>query len=606
MSQAEPRAREKKPSAGENKKISPPRARPLELRYILFLLLLVPAIIPLLISANYLVGKTKPLLKDQQQELLTRFAQGFADLLSDELARRRVEMRQLGRGLVAAPGFRTMEGRLQAEWVTAYLGQFAAEHRGDLLAFRAVDREGKGPAAGADDEAVDEAMNQVFAAALESRATVYRFINLPQAVQPAVAIAVPVETPDGGDLLIVEALFRLPLQTASLDIDEMFLIDAEGELLWTTGAKPEVEEALLSSEVVSNFARMPLSVSSESELEVGGETVSILARVAPVEEPGWGVVAHKRAEEAFDVVEAMVKGIIILSLLAVVLAFGFAVLASGWFSRPIRRLAEASHEIAAGNFDRRVPTTGVTLEVVKLAEDFNRMSDYVENYIERLRKAAEANRQLFLSTIRAFAAAIDAKDPYTRGHSERVARYSRAISRYLGLPKDVQEKVWISAVLHDIGKIGVDDQVLCKIGELTPEEFDKMKQHSVIGADIVEPISALREMLPGIRWHHESWNGSGYPDGLKGEQIPLMARVIGVADTFDAITTNRPYQDASPPEKALEIIKKLTGRRFDARIVTAFLLAWEAGHIKMDPPERIEQISARIRLQQGPQAAAGR
>ena len=167
-----------------------------------------------------------------------------------------------------------------------------------------------------------------------------------------------------------------------------------------------------------------------------------------------------------------------------------------------------------------------------------------------------------------------------------MARYSRAIARYLGLPKDQQQRVWISAVLHDIGKIGVEDRVLLKMGRLTDEEFDKMKQHPVIGADIVEPISALRNMLPGIRWHHEAWNGSGYPDGLSGEEIPMMARIIGVADTFDAITTNRPYQTASPPEFALQTIKKLTGSRFDARIVTAFLLAYESGDIRMDPPEQ--------------------
>ena len=270
------------------------------------------------------------------------------------------------------------------------------------------------------------------------------------------------------------------------------------------------------------------------------------------------------------------------SALAALLALVMALLASRRFSQPIQRLAEGTHEIAAGHFDRRVSTEGLSFEVAELAEDFNRMSDTVESYIERLQRAAEVNRRLFISSIRAFAAAIDAKDPYTRGHSERVASYSRAIARYLGLPKDVQEKVWISAVLHDVGKIGVEDRVLKKHGVLTPEEFDQMKLHPVIGADIIEPISALREHLPGIRWHHEAWNGTGYPDGLKGEQIPLIARVIGVADTFDAITTNRPYQTASSPEFAIQTVKKLTGTRFDARIVTGFLLAWDAGQIAMD------------------------
>ena len=130
-----------------------------------------------------------------------------------------------------------------------------------------------------------------------------------------------------------------------------------------------------------------------------------------------------------------------------------------------------------------------------------------------------------------------------------------------------------------------------------------MKLHPVIGADIVEPISALREMLPGIRWHHEAWNGTGYPDKLQGENIPLMARIIGVADTFDAITTNRPYQTASSPEYATETIKKLTGTKFDAKVVTAFLLAWEAGHIKLDR-EKAEQTSARLSSQASPPQVA--
>jgi HD-GYP domain-containing protein (c-di-GMP phosphodiesterase class II) len=291
----------------------------------------------------------------------------------------------------------------------------------------------------------------------------------------------------------------------------------------------------------------------------------------------------------------MRRNAIISSLVLVILALVAALAAAGWMTKPIQRLVQASHEIAAGNFDRRVKTQGLAMEVADLADDFNRMSDTVESYIDRLRKAAEANRDLFISTIRAFAATIDAKDPYTRGHSERVAAYSRSIARYLGLPKDVQEKVWISAVLHDVGKIGIEDRILKKVGVLTPEEFEQMKLHPVIGEKVVEPISALREMLPGIRWHHEAWNGSGYPDNIKGEQIPLMARIIGVADTFDAITTTRPYQNAYSTDYALQTIKKLTGKKFDPKIVTAFLLAFEAGHIQVDK-EEADTVTSKIRI----------
>ena len=238
---------------------------------------------------------------------------------------------------------------------------------------------------------------------------------------------------------------------------------------------------MLGSELVQRFAALPLNVTSELELEVDGAKQSTLAQVVPVRETGWGVVAHKTTHVAFQQVRQLVFRILAFSALAVLLALVLALMASRGFSLPIQRLAETTHEIAAGHFDRRVSTEGLSFEVAELAEDFNRMSDMIESYVERLRRAAEVNRQLFISSIRAFAAAIDAKDPYTRGHSERVASYSRAIARYLGLPKDMQEKVWISAVLHDVGKIGVEDRVLKKHGVLTPEEFDEMKRHPVIG-----------------------------------------------------------------------------------------------------------------------------
>ena len=209
------------------------------------------------------------------------------------------------------------------------------------------------------------------------------------------------------------------------------------------------------------------------------------------------------------------------------------------------------------------------------------MSGHVQGYVEQLRQAAALNRELFISSIRAFAAAIDAKDPYTRGHSERVAALSRTIARQLALPEELLMRAWIAGVLHDIGKIGIDDRILKKGGVLTPDEYELMKCHPAIGADILAPIEQLREMLPAVRWHHESWNGRGYPDGLRGDQIPLLARIVAVADSFDAITTGRPYQRAYGPAFAVETITRLTGSRFDAKVVTAFLRAFEAGEIEV-------------------------
>ena len=306
----------------------------------------------------------------------------------------------------------------------------------------------------------------------------------------------------------------------------------------------------------------------------------VLAQVSAVKESGWVLIVQKPLSAAFAAVDRMIWNLVGASALLVGFSFLAAFLASRWVSRPIQRLTETAHEIAAGKFDGRVEMEGLSFEFADLAEDFNQMSGHVGRYVQQLRQAAQVNRDLFIGSLRAFVAAIDAKDPYTRGHSERVAAVSRVIARSLGLPEDVQHKIWIGALLHDVGKIGVEDQVLRKAGKLSDEEFEQMKAHTVIGAEIMATIEQLREAVPAIRSHHEAWNGRGYPDGLKGEQIPLYARIVGVADTFDAITTNRPYQKAYSLQFAVETITRLTGSRFDAKIVTAFLRAFEAGDVR--------------------------
>ncbi len=187
-----------------------------------------------------------------------------------------------------------------------------------------------------------------------------------------------------------------------------------------------------------------------------------------------------------------------------------------------------------------------------------------------------------MGTIRMLSAAIDEKDPYTQGHSGRVAKYSVIIAEELGLIDAEVDQIRISALLHDVGKIGIDDRVLKKPGTLTPEEFQLMKQHPSKGANIMRPVPQLSEMIPGIELHHESFDGSGYPRRLVGTEIPLMARIIAVADTLDAITTNRPYQSAYELDYALKMIRHLSGKRFDPNVVEAFARAVEKGAITLN------------------------
>ena len=185
-------------------------------------------------------------------------------------------------------------------------------------------------------------------------------------------------------------------------------------------------------------------------------------------------------------------------------------------------------------------------------------------------------REVFLNTIKALSLAIDAKDNYTRGHSERVAGYSVEIARALKLPEDQVETIRYMALLHDIGKIGIEEHILNKHGQLTNEEYARVKEHAVIGANIVKEVERLGDAYLSVRHHHERFDGAGYPDGLKGEEIPLGARIIAVADTFDAMTSDRVYRKGLARDVAINELKRVVGRQLDTVVVQAFVANYES------------------------------
>lgn len=188
-------------------------------------------------------------------------------------------------------------------------------------------------------------------------------------------------------------------------------------------------------------------------------------------------------------------------------------------------------------------------------------------------------RHLLFNVVRSLVNAIEAKDRYTRGHSERVFVSSVQIGERLGLsPDEIQSLSWAS-LLHDIGKISIDERILNKPGRLTDEEYEKIRNHPVAGCMMLEPIEQLQSILPGVRHHHERWDGTGYPDGLRGQDIPLLSRIIAVADTYDAIVSARPYRPADSEAYAVGVVRAAAGSQFDPKVVSAFLNLVAEGEI---------------------------
>jgi len=198
--------------------------------------------------------------------------------------------------------------------------------------------------------------------------------------------------------------------------------------------------------------------------------------------------------------------------------------------------------------------------------------------IERAR-LYEDLEDMFLSTVKSLAAAIDAKDPYTRGHSERVTRFSILIARELGLDDKTQRDVQLCGLLHDVGKIGVPISILRKKDKLTDEDWKHIRRHPVLGAEIISPITQLKELVRNVRYHHERYDGKGYPDNLKGEDIPLISRILAVADTFDALTSERPYRNGLSDKAALEEMEVVKGTQLDPACVEAFLAGYRKGFV---------------------------
>ncbi len=316
--------------------------------------------------------------------------------------------------------------------------------------------------------------------------------------------------------------------------------------------------------------------------EFNGESHEMIGAYSTVsfsEKLNFGVITMQDEKKALASVGEMRQQTWFISLAFAVFALVVGFVLSRQMTAPLLKLSSAAEKIAEGDYSTKVETKNFT-EIGQLGRAFNQMSDNVEEHIQKLAKAAQENRELFVGTVKALAAAIDGKDRYTRGHSERVSRFSVAIGRKMGMDAEELETLRISALLHDVGKIAIDDNILKKPAALTDEEFEIMKQHPQRGYKIMSQIPAMKNFLPGMYMHHEMINGKGYPQGLTGEQIPLQAKIVSVADTFDAMTTDRPYQKGMNLEDSLNRIKSFVGSRYDGKVVEALVHACAEGSVR--------------------------
>jgi putative nucleotidyltransferase with HDIG domain len=413
--------------------------------------------------------------------------------------------------------------------------------------------------------------------------------------EPVIVYARPIKVRDEfrGMIAAVVTLSALldPLEDIRRTGLEAYIIDNSGrQVAYNIPDKNVPGKDMVSVPIVQKFlvwrGAAQATETSSFDLVEDGKSVSMLGTYSPVPQVQWGVIVQRKVDDAYVTVEEMRSDTWRLGVVVILLSLGIAVVAAKSITRPLDNLTQTARSIAQRDFTQRADVRSQIAEVAEVAEVLNSASDEIQQHISDLRAAldenlrkSEENRQLFMESIQMIAAAVDAKDPYTKGHSKRVSEYSVELACELGLPEEEVEKIKVSATLHDVGKIGVEDRVLKKPGVLTNEEFEIMKRHTVMGYEIVRQVKQLNEMLPGIRWHHEALNGKGYPDGIAGDELPLMVRIIAVADTFDAITTDRPYQAGRDFPSGLEILRKLAGTKYDPLIVDALHSAYSKGSL---------------------------
>jgi putative nucleotidyltransferase with HDIG domain len=365
------------------------------------------------------------------------------------------------------------------------------------------------------------------------------------------------QSSQGGQFLVVDSKQNIVLESGALDLFEQEKNRFAGLIM----------KILPTHTTLSPSQPRRVSGALPLKLENGKD---VLAAYTPLVQPPWLVLSIEPLDEAYSATRTMTWQVVWVAIISLTAAGGLGILFAFNITKPISKCVKGALAIARGNF-------GFTLnirarnEVGELAHTFNYMSKQLLFYDQKNKELVETLQRGYLETIRALANSIDAKDPYTRGHSDRVTELAIKIGNALKLSGQDMLVLRFGGILHDIGKIGISEQILGKQQTLSEEEREVIRQHPVMGEKIIEPIDFLAPVRPLVRHHHERMDGTGYPDGLQGDQIPFGARIINAADTFDAVTSERPYQTAVPRLDAIEILLKLRSTQIDPGVCDALI-----------------------------------
>jgi HD-GYP domain-containing protein (c-di-GMP phosphodiesterase class II) len=571
--------------------------------YSLFLLLFLLGIVPLVWTSWRLVSRLRTELEFDQKTLQLSKARSLSQQVAVYVRSLQTQMVAIARTLevdTSTSQFRSRVGRIrEREDLKRYV-----EGASPFNSVSVVDASGSGARSGVqlNEPVIEQLLQEGVIRGLQGSSMVSHPVLSISLKEPILVLAEPVR-PSGRDaqgvVLAVASLgplWSMTQQTAQEGQVEVYIVDGRGHLVAHSDPnKLDGSLDVTGIEIVRKFLDSKgLASSTEPFYIVDRDgTRAMLGTYTRVPDSEWGVIVQVDQAKAYHQANQMANWSVLLVTLVTGLALFFGVLFARQISRPIQELERGARRLAGGDYATRVRVRSDN-EVGTLAEAFNHMGEEIKKAIEQVRKQAAINKELFMGSIKMLANAIDEKDVYTRGHSERVAYYSMIIAKHMGMSPEEQERVYLSGVIHDVGKIGIEDKILRKPAALTDEEYEIMKQHPRKGLHILEAVPVLKEMAGAGLMHHENVDGSGYPEGLTGDQIPLLGRIVSVADAFDAMTTDRPYSKAMTFEAALARLRFLAGKKFDLGCVESMERAATAGDLS---PAKARRAAVEARRQ---------